>query len=95
MTPDQETENFSIEFQGRNQQKFFHQESYAEVFKNDVRPVSHVLRERRLSFVGHCMRSNQPIADILVWDCDNHLEKEGGKGCLVRRGQGNTKTYLK
>ena len=40
------------------------------------------------------MRSNQPIADILLWDCDNHLEKEGGKG-LVRRGQGNTKTYLK
>jgi hypothetical protein len=40
------------------------------------------------------MRSNQPIADILLWDCDNHPEKEGGKG-LVRRGQGNTKTYLK
>ena len=40
------------------------------------------------------MRSNQPVADILLWDCDNHLEKEGGKG-LVRGGQGNTKTYLK
>ena len=41
------------------------------------------------------MRSNQqPIADILLWDCDNHLEKEGGKG-LVRQGQGNTKTYVK
>ena len=40
----------------------------AEVNKNDVRPVSQVLRERRLSFVGHCMRSNQPIADILLWD---------------------------
>jgi hypothetical protein len=71
-----------------------HHVSNAEVYKNDVRPVSQVLRERRLSFVGHCMRSKQPIADILLWDCDNHLEKEGGKG-LVRRGQGNTKTYLK
>ena len=40
------------------------------------------------------MRSNQPVADILLWDCDNHLEKGGGKG-LVRRGQGNNKTYLK
>ena len=71
-----------------------HQVSNAEVYKDDVRPVSQVLRERRLRFVGHCMKSNQPIADILLWDCDNHLEKEGGKG-LVRRGQGNTKTYLK
>jgi hypothetical protein len=71
-----------------------HQVSNAEVYKDDVRPVSQVLRERRLRFVGHCMRSNQPIADILLWDCDNHLEKEGGKG-LVRRGQGNTKTYVK
>ena len=71
-----------------------HQVSNAEVYKNDVRPVSQVLRERHLSFVGHCMRSNQPVADILLWDCDNHLEKEGGKG-LVRQGQGNTKTYLK
>ena len=40
------------------------------------------------------MRINQPIADILLWDCDNHLEKESGKR-LFRRGQGNTKTYLK
>ena len=40
------------------------------------------------------MRSNQPIADILLWDCDNRLEKEGGKR-LLRMGQGNTKTYLK
>ena len=67
---------------------------YLHCMVHDVRPVSQVLRERRLSFVGHCMRSNLPIADILLWDCDNHLEKEGGKG-LVRRGQGNTKSYLK
>ena len=39
------------------------------------------------------MRSNQPVADILLSDCDNHLEK-GGKR-LFRMGQGNTKTYLK
>jgi hypothetical protein len=56
-----------------------HHASNAEVYKNDVRPVSQALRERRLRFIGHCMRSNQPIADILLWDCDNHLEKEGGK----------------
>ena len=71
-----------------------HHASDAEVYRNDVRPVSQVLRERRLSFIGHCMRSNQPVADILLWDCDNHLEKEGGKR-LFRMGQGNTKTYLK
>ena len=35
-----------------------HQISNAEVYKNDVRPVSQVLRVRHLSFVGHCMRSN-------------------------------------
>jgi hypothetical protein len=40
------------------------------------------------------MKSNQPIADILLWDCDNHPEKKGGKR-LFRMGQGNTKTYLK
>ena len=33
------------------------------------------------------MRSNQPIADILLWDCDDHLEKKGGKS-LVRQGLG-------
>jgi hypothetical protein len=38
------------------------------------------------------LRSNQPIADILFWDCDDN--QEGGKR-LFRVGQGNTKTYLK
>jgi hypothetical protein len=71
-----------------------HQVSNAEVYKNDVRPVSQALRDRRPCFIGHCMRSNQPIADILLSDCDNHPEKEGGKR-LFRMGQGNTKTYLK
>jgi hypothetical protein len=33
------------------------------------------------------MRSNQPVADILLWDCDDHPEKKGGKG-LYRQGQG-------
>ena len=42
-----------------------HHVSNAEVYKNDVRPVSKVLRERRLDFVEHFMRSNQPVADIL------------------------------
>ena len=46
-----------------------HHSSNAEVYKNDVRPVSQVLREMRLSYVAHCMRSNQPVADILLWDC--------------------------
>jgi hypothetical protein len=40
------------------------------------------------------MRSNQPIADILRWVCDDHLKKEGGKG-LFGMGQGDIKTYLK
>ena len=43
-----------------------HHVSNAEVYKDDVRPVSQILRERRLSFVGHCVRSNQPIADIYI-----------------------------
>jgi hypothetical protein len=49
--------------------------------------------ERRLRFVRHCMRSNQPLAEILLEDCDDHLQKNGGKG-LVRQGQGKAKTYL-
>ena len=40
------------------------------------------------------MKSNQTIANIFLWDCDDHQEKESGKG-LYRMGQGNTKTYLK
>jgi hypothetical protein len=40
------------------------------------------------------MRSNQPIADVLLWDCDDHLENEGGNG-LYKMGRGKTKTYLK
>jgi hypothetical protein len=40
------------------------------------------------------MRLNQPVADTMLWDSDDHLEKEGGKG-QVRQSQGNTKTYLK
>jgi hypothetical protein len=39
-------------------------------------------------------RSNQSIADILLWDCDDHPENEGGKG-LFGMGQGHSKTYLK
>jgi hypothetical protein len=50
--------------------------------------------ERRLRFIGHCMRSNQPIADILLWNCGNHLKMEGGKR-LFRMRHGNTRTYLK
>ena len=42
-----------------------HHASNAEVYKNDVRPVSQVLRKRRLGFAEHCIRSNQPVADIL------------------------------
>jgi hypothetical protein len=37
------------------------------------------------------MRSNQPVANVLLWDCDDNLEKKGGKG-LLRQRQGNTKT---
>jgi hypothetical protein len=36
----------------------------AKVNMNDARPVSQVMRERHLSFVGHCTRSNQPSAGI-------------------------------
>jgi hypothetical protein len=32
---------------------------------SDVLPVSEVLRERRLSFGGPCMRRRQPIANLL------------------------------
>jgi len=39
------------------------------------------------------MRSKQPVADILLWDCDDHLEKKGGKR-LFRMGQGDTKISM-
>ena len=47
-----------------------------------------------LGTVGDKTYRSSPVADILLWDCDDHLEKKGGKG-LLRMGHGNTKTYLK
>jgi hypothetical protein len=41
-----------------------HQVSNAEVYKDDLRPVSQVLRERHLSFIGHCVSSDKLIADM-------------------------------
>ena len=54
----------------------------------------------RIGFVLFCLSFYvQPIADILLWDCDNHLKKEDGKRLFRmgqgNMGQGNTKTYLK
>ena len=43
--------------------------------------------------IGHCMRSNQPIAGIFLRDRVNRMEKEGGKR-LFRMGQGDTKISM-
>jgi hypothetical protein len=35
---------------------------------NGLEFVSIRLLEKQLSFAGHCIRSNQPISDLLLWD---------------------------
>jgi len=44
------------------------------------------LRQRRLSFAGHCYRcEDQPIKHLVLWE---------GKTRKMRRGQGNRLTYV-
>ena len=38
------------------------------VLYNGIEFVSVRLLEKQLSFAGHCIRSNQPISDLLLWD---------------------------
>jgi hypothetical protein len=35
---------------------------------NGLEFVSIRLQEKQLSFAGHCIRSKQPISDLLLWD---------------------------
>ena len=44
------------------------------------------LRQRRLSFAGHCYRcEDQPVKHLVVWE---------GKTGKMRRGHGNRLTYV-
>jgi hypothetical protein len=35
---------------------------------NGLEFISIRLLEKQLSFAGHCIRSNQPISELLLWD---------------------------
>ena len=50
-------------------------------YKNKLRFVSERLRERRLTFLGHCWRSRNPetgapqlISDVMFWKCPGTLK---------------------
>jgi hypothetical protein len=38
------------------------------ILYNGLAFVSIRLLEKQLSFAGHCIRSNQPISELLLWD---------------------------
>ena len=39
-----------------------------KVLYGDIPPVSHIVKERRLRFAGHCFRAkNECISDVLLW----------------------------
>jgi hypothetical protein len=38
------------------------------------------LLEKHLSFAGHCIRSNQPISDLLLWDHTKLVDSKCAKG---------------
>ena len=50
-------------------------------YKNKLRPVSERLKDRRLTFLGHCWRSQdpttgapQPISDVMFWTPQSKLK---------------------
>jgi hypothetical protein len=47
---------------------------------NDLEFVSIRLLEKQLSFAGHCLRSNQPISELHLWDHTKLLNCKCSKG---------------
>ena len=56
-----------------------------ETLYQDIPKISCTIRKRRLQFLGHCIRSNQPVSQLAVWEADGPM----------RVGQGNRLTYIK
>jgi hypothetical protein len=41
----------------------------SDILYNDPELISiRLLQQKQLPFVGHCMRSKQPICELLLWD---------------------------
>jgi hypothetical protein len=55
----------------------------ARTLYNGLDFVSIRLLEKQLSFAGHCIRSNQPISDLLLWDHTKLV------GCKCSKGASN------
>jgi len=59
------------------------------IFGDDIIPVSQRLRQRRLTFIGHCLRSPQsapqPIADLLLWQPHPSLTRKPGRRSNYRK----------
>ena len=60
---------------------------WTEHFSNkelNIPSISSIIQARRFRFVGHCIRSNQPVSKLILW------EKPGK---YLRRGGWKIKTY--
>ena len=59
------------------------------IFGDDIIPVSQRLRQRRLTFIGHCLRSPesapQPIADLVLWQPHPSLTRKPGRRSNYRK----------
>ena len=59
------------------------------IFGNDITPISLRLRQRRLTFVGHCLRStqsaSQPVADLVLWQPPPLLTRKPGRRSNYRK----------
>ena len=59
------------------------------MFGDDIAPISTRLRQRRLTFVGHCLRSPanapQPVADLLLWQPHSRYPRKTGRRSNYRK----------
>jgi hypothetical protein len=55
-------------------------EPNSTLYNNSLEFVSITLREKQLSFDGHCIRSKQPISELLLWDHTKLVDCKCSKG---------------
>ena len=44
----------------------------------DLQPISSVIRRRRLKFSGHCVRSQDPVSELVLWE-PKHGKRRSGR----------------
>jgi hypothetical protein len=54
--------------------------SQKNILYNGLELVSIRLLEKQLCFVGHCIRSKQPISELLLWDHTKFVNCKCSKG---------------